>query len=243
MAKQTKSDKSKRAKALLAKAARAVLDRAPFTDAAKLSDSDLPDPPSFSEVSEPKKRLYLQALALNGPQYGQAAKAAGVCPATGYNWRHDFEDLAFQDSLMVALKLGIEAAESEFYRRGFRGYKKPVYHQGRLVGTLREFDTTAGIFWLKGNVREKYGDRIEHSGPGGGPIESRSLVATLSTEELVERMRQAGEIVGQARQAALGAAIVPEVGVTTAPTLEAAYAAVLKARQGNGNGGGNGHGA
>lgn len=124
---------------------------------------------SFPEVLNPKKRLYLQALAA-GTRYGTAARLAGVDVDTGYNWRHDQRDAAFQDALLRALRMGIEAAESELYRRGVHGYEKPVYQGGRLVGTVQEYDTTAAIFWLKGNAPEKYADRVQHSGAGGTPL-------------------------------------------------------------------------
>ena len=38
-------------------------------------------------------------------------------------------------------------------------------------------DTTAAIFWLKNRKPEEWRDKqaVEHSGPNGGPIETRSL--------------------------------------------------------------------
>lgn len=120
----------------------------------------------------PKKRAYLVALSRSW-NFAQAALAAGVDRGTGYNWRQNVPpDPAFMTALTEANNLFVERAEAEMWRRGIDGVEKPVYQQGRMVGTVREFDTTAAIFMLKGAKPDKYRDRfgLEHSGPNGGPM-------------------------------------------------------------------------
>jgi hypothetical protein len=41
-------------------------------------------------------------------------------------------------------------------RRGVTGYDKPVYQQGRLVGTVREYSDTLLIFALKARAPDRY---------------------------------------------------------------------------------------
>lgn len=197
----------------------------------------------FTEISDPKRRLYLEAIAKNGPRYGLAARAAGISAATGYLWRHKEQDPVFQDALLRAHKMGIEALEAEFIRRGFKGYEKPVYQGGRLVGTVQEYDTTAGIFMLKALAPERHRERFEHSGPSGGPMQHQvhALVANMSDDDLRARLAEVTRALQegpQALPAAPGQAIdVTPVGEGLSEG-EAAYARKLAERaKGNGHGG------
>jgi hypothetical protein len=55
------------------------------------------------------------------------------------------------------------------------------------VGAVREFDTTAAIFILKARRPKVYRDnaRIEHTGPGGGPVQVESF-----REEFIRRIER-----------------------------------------------------
>ncbi len=65
----------------------------------------------------------------------------------------------------------IEIAESALWKRGVKGVIEPVFWRGKKTDhTLTKFDTTALIFWLKGNCPEKYKERFEHTGRDGGPM-------------------------------------------------------------------------
>lgn len=65
------------------------------------------------------------------------------------------------------------------------GAKKPVYAD--YVEQVAP-DTTAAIFWLKNRRPDLWRDRVlnEHSGPGGGPIETKSTLdmTSLTAEQL-----------------------------------------------------------
>ena len=104
------------------------------------------------------------------------------------NWRRNKNDGTFQVALERAKTLFIERAEAEMWRLFF-GYEKPVYQNGRLVGTLPEHDTVAGIFMLKGACPEKYRERFEHTGAGGGPIRHDVDLSRLPLEQL-RQMRE-----------------------------------------------------
>lgn len=187
----------------------------------------------FDEIHEPKKRLYLSALTLYGPRYGAAAKAAGVCATTGYLWRRDLSDVEFQNALHRAIKIGIERCESELWRRGISGVEKPVYQGGRLVGTVREYDTTAAIFMLKGAEPEKYREnyRHEHTGPGGGAVRTEAAVvlATLSTEELQQKLSALQQSL--ALPAGMTLDVSPTADAEQTQTPEQRYQQTLDARR------------
>jgi hypothetical protein len=126
-------------------------------------------PPTFPEIADPPKRAYLAQYALTG-RFTDAAAAAGVSLRTGWNWRNDPEDAAFREALRVAQGLAGDRLEAEIARRAIDGVEEPVYQGGRLIGTVRRFSDTLLIFAAKGALPAKYRERVEHSGPKGGPI-------------------------------------------------------------------------
>lgn len=226
-----------------------------FRGAQLMVDREEPDvSDEFPEVADPRKRLFLQYIAKNGPRYGAAAKAAGVSQVTTWHWRNGRlkDDPAFEAGLLAAIKMGVDALESEFIRRGFQGVEKPVYQGGRLVGTLREYDTTAGIVMLKALAPERHRERYEYSGPGGGPVQLQAQVqaqmALLSDEDLRARVADLAAQLAQppALPPGLDPGGAPAASSAEAPDgPEAAYARRLADRaraRGNGHGDGNGHG-
>ena len=122
----------------------------------------------------PEKQVEFLALLREGRTVEGAARNVGIHRSTLYRLRDRNEE--FRRSWDEAWEAGIEALEDELRRRGFEGVEKPVFHSGVVVGSVREFDTTAAIFILKARKPEVYRDnaRIEHTGPGGGPSRSRA---------------------------------------------------------------------
>jgi hypothetical protein len=134
-------------------------------------------PPSeFPEISDPKKRAYITALALTG-KFDEAAAAAGVTLRTGWNWRHDERDEAFQSALKFALALACDRVEAEITRRAIDGVEEPVYQQGRMVGTVRKYSDTLLIFKAKGLMPETYRERYEHTGKDGSDLFAAAVAA------------------------------------------------------------------
>ena len=62
-----------------------------------------------------------------------------------------------------------ELMEVEAVRRGMVGVEKPVFQQGRQVGTIREYSDLLLMFMLKSRRPEVYREnhRVEHVGQGG----------------------------------------------------------------------------
>lgn len=88
---------------------------------------------------------------------------------SAYNWRDN--DPNFAADWDRAKELGLEALEDEATRRAFDGVDKAVVYQGEITTTVKEYSDTLLIFLLKGGKPQKYRDRTELSGPGGGPLE------------------------------------------------------------------------
>lgn len=221
-----------------------------FRGAQLMVDRDEPDivEDDFRNVIDVRKRLFLQYIAKNGPRYGAASKAAGVSLMTTWVWRNREREPVFMEAFEAAHKMGVDSLEAEFIRRGFHGVEKPVYQGGRLVGTLREYDTTAGIFMLKALAPERHRERYEHSGPGGGPmqhqVQAEAVVAQLTTEELrerLERMRALAQAPPELPSASQRVEVATQQVVVETPE-EQAYAQRLADRAARNGGNGNGHG-
>lgn len=145
---------------------------------------------NFDEIPDLRQRLFLEALS-EIPRISRAAAKATVSMDQVSRWRKS-DDQRFLQAFEVAFRMGVERAESELWRRGFEGVEKPVYQSGRLVGTVREFDTPAAMFMLRGAMPEKYREKP--------PDPSRTTVGTvnhvtvqlagLSDEELQKRLEQ-----------------------------------------------------
>lgn len=152
--------------------------------------------PEFPEIKDVKKRAFLVQYALTG-NFEQAASAAKVTVRTVYNWRHDFREAngPFLVAVDQAQQMACDRMEAELYRRAMEGIEEPVWHGGEIVGTSRRFSDTLLMFMMKANMPQKYTDRMQHSGPDGGPIHATAIdVSALSHEELIEARRLAAKM-------------------------------------------------
>jgi hypothetical protein len=105
-----------------------------------------------------------------------SARAAGVCQRTIYTYAA--RDPAFAAGFEEAKSRLGQRLEEELFRRALNGTDKAVYQGGQFVGMIRERDTTALIFALKGLMPARYGDRVrqEHTSPDGSMAEARPAV-------------------------------------------------------------------
>lgn len=103
-----------------------------------------------------KKAIFVLALR-DGHSVKKAAEAAGVTRATCYRWRAD--DPHFEFDWDEAVEEGTDTLEDEAMRRARDGVDKPVYYQGKEVGTIKEYSDTLLIFMLKARRRQKFGDQ------------------------------------------------------------------------------------
>lgn len=149
-----------------------------------------------------KQRAFLAAYARTG-NIAAAARAAKCHRSAHYEW---LNDPAYAEAFLAAQEEAVEALELEARRRAEKGVVKPVYYQGEVCGTVREYSDTLLIFLLKAARPEKYRDnaRIEHevTGASGGPLVARIDWSRLPVERIEELAR-----IGEALRAeALGGA-------------------------------------
>jgi|CXWL01.1.fsa_nt_gi hypothetical protein len=105
-----------------------------------------------------KKAVFLDALGRLA-SISRACQIARIPRRTVYNWRS--QDEGFATAWEKAIELGTDALEDEAVRRAFQGVLKPVYQQGRRVGSIREFSDALLIALLKARRPKKYRDNIK----------------------------------------------------------------------------------
>lgn len=100
----------------------------------------------------------------------RAAATANISRAIHYLWLA--EDEEYRKEFAKAVTEAGPALEEEIFRRGIAGVLKPVFHKGKVCGTMREFSDTLLIFAAKRVMPAEYRERqsIEHTGPDGTPL-------------------------------------------------------------------------
>ena len=100
-----------------------------------------------------------------------------------------------QDQIAVYFGIGrttfheIRRRDPEVAERYKRGKAKAIAHVANgLLQKARNGDTTSAIFYLKTQAGWRETERIEHSGPNGGPIKTQSARDQLAA--ILERIRQ-----------------------------------------------------
>lgn len=137
------------------------------------------------KIRHPKKRAFLAALAETG-NITRAAELSGVDRSTHYDWLASDESGDYAAAVADAEQQAADRMETEARRRAVEGWDEPVYQGGEHVGTVRKYSDTLLIFLLKGARPEKYRERFEHTGKGGGPLQVEHTLdlSGLSDQEL-----------------------------------------------------------
>jgi hypothetical protein len=83
------------------------------------------------------------------------------------------KDKSFGEAFAEAKEMAADLVERAMYDVAINGHVKPVYQQGRLVGHTREVVPGLMIKVAQALRPEKWREqqKVEHSGPDGGPIE------------------------------------------------------------------------
>ena len=142
-----------------------------------------------SVAIQTKKDIFLRAYSKSGI-ISKAAKIAGISRGLHYNtWLNDPE---YAKAFEEAKEAAIEVLEAEARRRGLDGlvrYKfdrsgKPIRHPktGEPYYEIVYSDNLL-MFMLKSLKPEAYRDRVEHTGPDGGPITIEHLAPQLRKSE------------------------------------------------------------
>lgn len=125
-----------------------------------------------------QQALFLKHFA-HGGVVTEAAQAAGVSRQRHYEWLADPEKYPdYEERFKDAHEQACDRLEREAIRRGADGWDEPVYQGGKKVGLVRRHSDRMLELVLKARLPDKYRERqsVEHSGPGGGPIEQRVVV-------------------------------------------------------------------
>lgn len=122
----------------------------------------------MAKLTTEKLAAFCAALSESGGNVTRACKAVGISRTIAYEWRDASPEFAQAWDRFKAQ--GMEALEDEATRRAYEGYDKAVTFQGQVTDTVREYSDTLLIFLLKGGKPEKYRERTELTGAGGGPV-------------------------------------------------------------------------
>lgn len=145
-----------------------------------------PKPPAAEERLdwpgiEPKQAAFLTAFVITGGRVGEAAKLAKIARCRHYAWlTHETYRTLFEQAKEQAADL----LEDEAVRRANEGVLEPVFYQGEQCGSIRRYPDGLMQFLLRGAKPEKYNrERVEHSGPDGGPVEQSITVTFVKASD------------------------------------------------------------
>jgi len=153
-----------------------------------------PKKPKPEAIIELKQRVFLAAFRTTA-SVRHAATAAGVARTRHYRW---LENPHYAARFEQARDAAAQVLEDEAVRRAREGTEEPVFYQGEECATILRYSDALLMFLLRGWRPERYRDRSEISGPGGGPIPIDSrlipLADVLKPDELQRiRTRLAGK--------------------------------------------------
>lgn len=147
--------------------------------------SSLDMPSNYDHITNANQRAFLNAYA-RCMNVTAAAKAASIARETHYDW---MADETYREAFQAARLRAGDALEAEAVKRA-RGIREPVLYQGDLVMIdgkplyRRRASDALLTLLLKGAKPDVYRERIEHSGPGGGPLTHKVDLSGLTDEEL-----------------------------------------------------------
>ena len=103
-----------------------------------------------SKRTSTREGQFLAALAA-GWSVTKAAEAIGIARRTAYDWRDTGADFAklWDD----AVEAGTDLMEDEAVRRAVEGVPRPVFYQGKVVGSMQEYSDYLLIRMLRAGAR------------------------------------------------------------------------------------------
>ncbi len=132
--------------------------------------------------NEKKKTLFLAELAMSA-NITLSAKVAGIPQSTIYDWRQ--HDLGFREQWMTALSTGYELLEMVVLQRALGGVEKKVFHAGKHVDTVVEYDNGLALKLLIAHKEMVAMTRAAQQKSSGG--------ATAIRDELDKKLDQMRE--------------------------------------------------
>ncbi|QIG81577.1 hypothetical protein [Stakelama tenebrarum] len=117
-----------------------------------------------------RKACFLEILRQTA-NVARAAREAGLSSSTVYSHRARFPGFARDWDAAVAEAL--DELESQLMERARNGVEKPVYYRGEVVGSVRTYSDSLGMFLLKAKRPEVY-DRMGGNAPPSPPTISEA---------------------------------------------------------------------
>lgn len=113
------------------------------------------------EPVELQKARYLAGFSVDCTLTA-GCKAAGVAPATVYQWREMDDAFVLRENELRA-ELA-DRLESEAIRRAYTGWDRPIYQRGELCGVERVYSDMLLKLMLGALKPDKFRERVDVSG-------------------------------------------------------------------------------
>lgn len=104
------------------------------------------------------KQRFLEVLSETA-NVVEARKAVGLTARRLFLLRES--DSEFARDWDLCFQIGVSSLESEAIRRARDGVEEPVFYKGEEVARVLKYSDGLLQFLLKGNMRERYGDRVQ----------------------------------------------------------------------------------
>jgi len=122
----------------------------------------------MDKLIDAMKEKFLAELALSG-NVSHSGRQVGCCPSDIRDRRKS--DPAFDLACQEAMAEYKDKIQYEAYRRAVHGVTREVRYQGEVVGTEQVYSDRLLELELKAKVPEKYKDKKEITGAGGGAVQ------------------------------------------------------------------------
>lgn len=109
-------------------------------------------------AGRPWQPVFLAALAQRG-NVSAACRAAGVSRAVAYEYRE--QSTAFAASWKDAIEDAMDRLEEAAYTRAVEGVERPVYYNGKQVGSVTQYADGLMSLLLKAHRPEKYRENFK----------------------------------------------------------------------------------
>lgn len=115
------------------------------------------------------KERFLELFMLTA-HIGKTCDILGLVPRTVYHWKN--KDKQFNTDLEMARMVTAGLLEDEATRRAVYGTEKPIYQNGKRVGSITEYSDSLLTTLLKANAPSKFKDKFsgELTGADGQPL-------------------------------------------------------------------------
>lgn len=130
-----------------------------------------------------KQEAFLDAYEIVATIIG-AAKRAGISQRIHYFWL--VNDPTYPVRFARAEEAATQRLEQEARRRALIGVSKPVFQNGKQVGSVQEYSDALTIFLLKSRRPEKYRERYDHT----VTVDTDNDLSKMSREALLARLEQ-----------------------------------------------------